>query len=179
MGLLRGETVETNLLLAQHWIARYAAGPGILGLGGVLRTEAELRKRAQAALAIFDLDDLKDQRVGDLPYGVMRRAEIAGTVAAGPALLMLDEASAGLSPAEARELGEQFLALRGELGLTLMIIEHHVPLIARVSDYVYCLDSGQLISEGHPGDVTRDARVIESFLGRSETVRKAAAGKAR
>jgi ABC-type branched-subunit amino acid transport system ATPase component/ABC-type branched-subunit amino acid transport system permease subunit len=179
MGLLRFETVEDNMLLAQNWIARYSAGPGILGFGGSVRTEGDLRRRAQAALAIFGLEDLADRQVGGLPYGVMRRAEIAAAVASGPDLLMLDEASAGLSPAEARGLGDEFLALRDELGLTLMIIEHHVPLIAGVSDYVYCLESGRLISEGTPSAVTSDPKVITSFLGRSQTVRQAASGSRR
>jgi branched-chain amino acid transport system ATP-binding protein len=179
MGLLRFETVEDNMLLAQSWIARYAAGPGILGFGGSIRTENDLRRRAKAALAIFGLEDLADQHVGGLPYGIMRRAEIAAAVAAGPDLLMLDEASAGLSPVEARGLGDEFLALRDELGLTLMIIEHHVPLIAGVSDYVYCLESGRLISEGIPSAVTSDPKVITSFLGRSQTVRQAATGSRR
>ena len=79
---------------------------------------------------------------------------------------MLDEASAGLTPDEAHQLGDRFLALRDELGLTLMVIEHHVPLIAKVCDYCYCLESGALIAEGTPAEVTAQPRVIESFLGK-------------
>ncbi|MBI4728527.1 MAG: branched-chain amino acid ABC transporter ATP-binding protein/permease [Acidobacteria bacterium] len=167
MGLLTAETVEQNLLLAQHWIASYPAGVGILGFGGTPGTERQLRRRARAALAIFGLEDLAGHRVGDLPYGVMRRCEIAAAVAAGPDLLMLDEASAGLAPEEARALGDQFMALRAELGLTLLVIEHHVPLIARVTDYLYCLESGRLIAHGPPARVTSDPKVVESFMGRS------------
>jgi branched-chain amino acid transport system ATP-binding protein len=97
----------------------------------------------------------------------MRIVEIASAVAAGPDLLMLDEASAGLGPEESHALADQFLALRDELGLTLVVIEHHVPLIARVCDYVYCLESGALIAEGVPADVTAQPAVIQSFLGRA------------
>lgn len=175
MGLLRAESVETNMLLAQHWLAGYPASLGILGFGGAARTEAELRRRAAAAMEIFGLTKLAGQNVGDLPYGLMRRAEIAAAVSAGPELLMLDEASAGISPEEARGLGDEMLALRDELGLTLLVIEHHVPLIARVSDYIYCLESGKLISEGTAAEVTTDPKVVTSFLGRSATVRRAAA----
>jgi branched-chain amino acid transport system ATP-binding protein len=97
----------------------------------------------------------------------MRTVEIAAAVASGPDLLLLDEASAGLGPEESQALGDRFLALRGELGLTLVVIEHHVPLIARVCDYCYCLESGALIAEGTPAEVTAQPQVIASFLGRA------------
>jgi ABC-type branched-subunit amino acid transport system ATPase component/ABC-type branched-subunit amino acid transport system permease subunit len=165
MGLVRADTVRQNLLLAQGWLARYGAAAGILGLFDAVPTERELRRRADLALSLFGLDHLADERLGDLPYGTMRVVEIAAAVSAGPELLLLDEASAGLTPEEAHALGDRFLALRAELGLTLMVIEHHVPLIARVCDYCYCLESGALIAEGSPAEVTANPRVIVSFLG--------------
>ena len=72
----------------------------------------------------------------------------------------------GEVPEEAHALGDRFRALRDELGLTLVVIEHHVPLIAATCDYCYCLESGALIAEGTPADVTAQPRVVESFLGR-------------
>jgi ABC-type branched-subunit amino acid transport system ATPase component/ABC-type branched-subunit amino acid transport system permease subunit len=167
MGLVRADTVGQNLLLAQTWMAAYPAAAGIVGLGPTVRIERELRRRAGAALAIFELEDLVDVRLGDLPYGTMRRVELAAAVAAGPDLLLLDEATAGLGPEESHGLAGVFLRLRDELGLTLLVIEHHVPVIARVCDYAYCLESGALIAEGPTLDVTADARVVASFLGTS------------
>jgi branched-chain amino acid transport system ATP-binding protein len=168
MGLLRAETVRENVLLAQTWIAETPAAASIIGLGTSVREERELRHRAELALELFGLDHLAGERVGDLPYPTMRIVEIAAAVAAGPDLLMLDEASAGLGPEESHALGDRFLALRDELGLTLLVIEHHVPLIARVCDYAYCLESGSLIAEGPPDFVIDQPEVVESFLGRSE-----------
>ncbi len=165
LGLVRAESVQENLLLSQTWLARYAAAVGILGLGGSVRTEHELRRRGGIALEVFGLDHLARERVGSLPYGTMRIVEIAAAVAAGPDLLLLDEATAGLGPEESHALGDRFLAIRDELDLTLVIVEHHVPLVARVCDYAYCLESGVLIAEGKPLDVTADPRVVESFLG--------------
>jgi branched-chain amino acid transport system ATP-binding protein len=168
MGLLRAETVRENVLLAQTWIVRTPGVGSILALGSSLREERDIRRRAGLALEMFGLDHLADERLGDLPYGTMRIVEIAAAVAAGPDLLLLDEASAGLGPEESHALGERFLALRDELGLTLMVIEHHVPLVARVCDYAFCLESGSLIAEGPPAFVTEQPEVIQSFLGRSE-----------
>jgi ABC-type branched-subunit amino acid transport system ATPase component/ABC-type branched-subunit amino acid transport system permease subunit len=167
MGLVRAETVAENVLLAQTWLARYPSAAGLLALGATIPTERELRRRAGLALELFGLDHLTHERLGDLPYGTMRIAEIASAVAAGPDLLLLDEATAGLGPEESHALGDRFLALRDELGLTLVVIEHHVPLIARVCDYVYCLESGALIAEGAPDHVTSQPQVVASFLGRA------------
>ena len=166
MGLVRGDTVRQNVLLAQHWMADYAVAGGLLALGGSIGTERELRRRADQALELFGLRHLADEVLGSLPYGTMRIVEIAAAVASGPDLLLLDEASAGLTPEEAHALGDRFGALRDELGLTLMVIEHHVPLIAATCDYCYCLESGGLIAEGTPAHVTAQPRVVESFLGR-------------
>jgi ABC-type branched-subunit amino acid transport system ATPase component/ABC-type branched-subunit amino acid transport system permease subunit len=166
MGLVRGDTVRENVLLAQGWMARYPAAAGMLALGSTVGTERELRRRADQALELFGLQHLAQERLGDLPYGTMRIVEIASAVASGPDLLLLDEASAGLTPDEAHALGDRFLALRDELGLTLVVIEHHVPLIAATCDYCYCLESGALIAEGTPAHVTAQPRVVESFLGR-------------
>ena len=165
MGLVRADTVRENMLLAQSWLARYNAAAGILALFDTVPTERELRRRADQALELFGLDHLADEQLGGLPYGTMRIVEIAAAVSAGPDLLLLDEASAGLTPDEAHALGDRFLALRDELDLTLVVIEHHVPLIAKVCDYCYCLESGELIAEGPPAAVTAHPRVIVSFLG--------------
>jgi ABC-type branched-subunit amino acid transport system ATPase component/ABC-type branched-subunit amino acid transport system permease subunit len=168
LGLLRAETVVENMLFAQTWLARYPATSGIIALGSTLRTEHELRRRAGLALELFGLDHLARERLGELPYSTMRIVEIASAVAAGPDLLMLDEATAGSGPEESHALGDRFLALRDELAITLVIVEHHVPLIARVCDYAYCLESGALIADGKPDDVTADPEVVASFLGRAD-----------
>ena len=176
MGLVRAETVRENMLLAQHWLAPTPPGASILGLGASVHEERTLRHRAGLALELFGLEHLADVRVGDLPYGTARIVEIAAAVATGPDLLLFDEATAGLGPEESHALGDRFLTLRDELGLTLVIVEHHVPLVARVCDYLYCLESGVLIAEGAPSFVTAEPRVVESFLGRSEAASGGRAG---
>lgn len=168
MGLLRPETVEDNVLLAQHWLARYPNWAGILRLGDTAHTERELRRRAELALELFGLQHRRHERLGALPYGTMRMVELASAVATGADLLLFDEATAGLGPEEAHGLAEVWLRLRGELGLTLLVIEHHVPMIARTCDYVYALASGRQLAEGRPAEVQSDPDVIAEFLGRSQ-----------
>jgi ABC-type branched-subunit amino acid transport system ATPase component/ABC-type branched-subunit amino acid transport system permease subunit len=167
LGLVRAETVRDNVLLAQTWLARTPASVSLLALGTSVHEERELRNRADLALELFGLSHVAHVRLGDLPYGTMRTVEIASAVAAGPDLLLLDEATSGLGPEEAHELGDRMLALRDELDTTLLVIEHHVPVVARVCDYVYCLDSGSLIADGSPDQVIADPLVVESFLGRA------------
>ncbi len=168
MGLIRNQTVEDNVLLAQHWLANYDEWLGVMKMGGSVRTEAELRFRAELALEIFGLEQYRGVRLGSLPYGTMRMCELASAVASGSDLLFFDEASAGLAPDEAHGLADRFLALRAELGLSLVVIEHHVPLIARTCDYVYCLASGRQLAEGEPSSVQSNPEVVAEFLGRSQ-----------
>ncbi|HEX9767387.1 MAG TPA: branched-chain amino acid ABC transporter ATP-binding protein/permease [Nitriliruptorales bacterium] len=168
MGLIREQTVQDNVLLGQHWLADYDEWLGLMRLGGAVRTEQELRRRARLALEIFGLEGHLHDRLGSLSYGTMRMVELSAAVASGSDLLFFDEASAGLSPDEAHGLADRFHALRDELGLTLVVIEHHVPLIARVCDYVYCLASGRKLAEGEPAHIQDHPDVIAEFLGRSQ-----------
>lgn len=167
MGLVRPQTVQDNVLLAQHWLAGYDEFAGVLRLGGSGRTERQLRARAEKALRIFGLEHHRGAVLGSLSYGTMRMVELAAAVATGADLLFFDEASAGLSPDEAHALADRFHALRDELGLTLVVVEHHVPLIASTCDYVYCLASGRQLAEGDPASVQSHPEVIAEFLGRS------------
>lgn len=177
MGLLRPETVEDNVLLAQHWLAHYPSWAGIVRLGNTAPTERELRRRAGLALDLFGLEHVRKERLGALPYGTMRLVELASAVATGADLLLFDEATAGLGPEEAHALADVWLRMRAELGLTLLVIEHHVPMIARTCDYVYALASGHQLAEGRPAEVQSNPDVIAEFLGRS-TIDRAQAGTA-
>ena len=89
--------------------------------------------------------DLLDTQVAGLPYGTLKRVEIATVLATDPDVLLLDEPSSGMGPEEAHQLGDDLLDLRRRFGLSIVMIEHHVPLVVRVCDYVYCLDFGQLL----------------------------------
>jgi branched-chain amino acid transport system ATP-binding protein len=165
VGLVKGATVRDNLLTAQHLQARYSTVAGMLGSRESRSTERQLRRRADALAGALGLGDLLDSQVAGLPYGTLKRVEIATVLATDPEVLLLDEPSSGMGPEEAHRLGDTLLGLRRDFGLSILMIEHHVPLVVRVCDHVYCLDFGQLLTHGTPDEVRSHPQVIAAYLG--------------
>jgi branched-chain amino acid transport system ATP-binding protein len=168
VGLVKTETVLENMLTAQHAAIEYGAVAGMAGMPNSITGERQARRRADLLLEILNLGDLRDRPVAGLPYGVLKRVEIATALATDPDLLMLDEPGSGMGPDEADQLGDELLALRKEFDLTICMIEHHVPLVVRICDYVYCLNFGQLLTEGLPLDVRNHPEVVAAYLGEED-----------
>jgi branched-chain amino acid transport system ATP-binding protein len=169
VGLCLPQSVMDNMLIAQHPFS----GGGWLRTVGSLSTVATVpvRRRARQALELVGVDHLADARVGELPHVTQRLVELAAALATGPELVLLDEPASGLSPEEAAGFVERIRELREALKLSMLLIEHHLPVITRLADYVYVLAEGSVLAHGTPDAVQHDERVIVTYLGESPTER--------
>jgi branched-chain amino acid transport system ATP-binding protein len=165
VGLVRSFSVLENLIVAQHKSVKYGLFSGLAGLPWTLAEERELRRRAMRVLDFMGLAHLKDSPVGGLPYGTLKMCEVAAVLATDPDILMLDEPLAGTGPEEGEEFCSRLEDMRRELGISIVMIEHHVPLVLKTADYIYVLNFGALLAEGLPDDIRQNEDVAEAYMG--------------
>src|SRR5688572_15263982 len=165
VGLIRGATVRTNLLAAEHLGARYSATAGILGLPATWGDERRLSSRAETLADIPGIAGLLDRNVDGLSYGMLKHVELAAVLATDPDLVLLDEPTSGMGPAETAAFAATLLELRRTFQLTILMIEHHVPFVAAVCDHVYCLNFGETLAAGKPEEVRSHPEVVRAYLG--------------
>jgi branched-chain amino acid transport system ATP-binding protein len=163
--LFQSLNCRDNVLVGLHRHARLDWRPALLGTAAARRHHRGLLERAQGLLELLEIGHLAEQNAAGLAYGDRRRLEIARALANSPELLLLDEPAAGMNPAEKEELRLLIRRLRDRFNLTVLIIEHHVPLMLGLCDRLAVLNFGRRIALGTPEMVRRDPAVIEAYLG--------------
>ncbi len=127
--------------------------------------ERDNREHVQRLLELLDLEAVRDRPVRELPYGTQKRVELARALAMEPKLLLVDEPSAGMNAEERAEVGERLRDLRADLGLTILLIEHHMQLAIGLANRVLALNFGKPIAQGLPEEVRRHPEVLKAYLG--------------
>jgi branched-chain amino acid transport system ATP-binding protein len=160
-------TAVENVMVGEHSRMKGGVFGSILRTPDVRREEREVRERARQTLDYVGLQSSQfDQIAINLSYGDQRRVEIARALASSPALLLLDEPTAGMNPNESARLTDFMKQIREERNITIVLIEHDMKVIMGVSEHITVLDHGEKIAEGKPDEIRSNERVIEAYLGK-------------
>jgi len=166
--LFEHATVLQNLLIGRHNFRRTNVLQEMLFLPAVRRAELAHREAVEKVIDFLDLQRYRESLVAGLPYGVRKVVEMARALCTGPKLLLLDEPSSGLNPEETDDMAFWIEDIKKDLGVTVLMVEHDMSLVSRVSDRVLAMNQGEMLSLGTSKEVQSDPAVIEAYLGKQE-----------
>jgi len=160
-------TAEENVMVAMHSHLKSGIISTILGTKKQRTEERESKKTARELLEFVGIENTADQFARNLSYGDQRRLEVARALALKPKVLLLDEPTAGMNPQESKTFVDFVYRVRDEKDVSILLIEHDMSVVMKVSERITVLDRGQKIAEGTPAEIKSNKRVIEAYLGKS------------
>lgn len=166
--LFKEISVLDNVKISFNYQVKYNLLHSIFRLPRFFEEEKEIEKKALELLYIFKLDNKRNEKAENLPYGEQRKLEIARALAANPKLLLLDEPAAGMNPQETRELMELIKWIREKFKISILLIEHDMKLVMNLCERIVVLDYGKKIAEGTPAEIKSNSQVITAYLGEED-----------
>lgn len=168
--LFEHATVLHNLLIGRHTHRKTGFWSEVFFTPATRRAEIEAREKAEQVIDLLDLQHHRDSMVAGLPYGVRKVVELARALCTEPKLLLLDEPSSGLNVEETADMAFWIQDIQHELGISVLMVEHDMSLVSKVSDRVLAMNMGEALASGTPREVQSDSRVIEAYLGTVDDV---------
>ncbi len=163
--LFENATVLANLLVGRHRHSTTQLWQELLFLPSVRANERDHRRRVEQVIEFLDLEPYRDKMISGLPYGVRKVIELARALCSEPKLILLDEPSSGLNAEETDDMSFWIRDLKNELGITVVMVEHDMSLVSRVSDRVIALNYGRVLAAGAPAEVQAHPDVVAAYLG--------------
>lgn len=168
--LFEHATVLHNLLIGRHIYCRSTLFSDLFFLPSVKRMELEHRRKVEDVIDFLDLQHYRNQLIQNLPYGVRKIVELGRALCTEPKLLLLDEPASGLNVDETEDMSFWIDDIKKLLGITVIMVEHNMNLVSRVSDHVLAINYGRLLAQGNPREVQENSEVIKAYLGEDKGV---------